>query len=147
MANPYPSLDEVKAIRQDVEDYVVDNKEVETDYTPEALKRIKRYLEDKRGILWVQVWDEDNSDYFVGADDVARNRDKIIDAIGHMVVALVFKDWSIKRTEGMWWDLYVSYRADAEDSLRNARLDIDRDESGAITEDETAKRSQPFVRR
>jgi len=145
MADESPTLEEVKAVRQDVEDYVVDNKEVETDYTPEALKHIKRYLEDKRGILWSQVWDESNSDYFEGTDEVARNRDKIVNAIAHMAVALVFKDWSIKKTEGVWWDLYVSYRADAEDGLRNALLDVDRDKSGSISEDETAGRSQPFV--
>ena len=145
MASESPTLAEVKDVRQDVEDYVVDNKEVETDYTPAALKHIKHYLEDKRGIFWSQVWDADSSDYFEGADEVARNRDKIVNAIAHMAVALVFKDWSIKKTEGVWWDLYVSYRADAEDGLRDALLDVDRDNSGSISEDETASRSQPFT--
>lgn len=147
MAEQEPTLEDVEEIRKDISDFVVDDKGIEADYIPQALAHIKRFLEDKRGILWVTVWDETGEDYFVGTDDVPRNRDKIINATSHMVVALVFKDWSVKKQDGQWWELYVSYRADAEDELRSALLDLDKDQSGTISDGETAKRSQPFMRK
>ena len=147
MASEVPTPDEVKEIRQDIEEYIIETKTLEDNYIPEALKRVKRFLEDKRGILWVQVWDASGSDYYVGADDVERNRDKIIAAIAHMAVSLVFKDHAIDNRDGQWWDLYVAYRADSEDSLRDAKLDIDLNEDGSIGDSETAVRNQPFVKR
>lgn len=145
MASEEPTRDDVLEIRQDIVNYVVDTKDLEADYIPQALAHIKRFLENKRGVFWITVWDVDNSDYFIGSDGIERNRDKIINAISHMTVALVFKDWSLTNREGQWWDLYLAYRSDAEDSLRDALLDIDKDKSGSISDSETAQRTQPFV--
>jgi len=139
-----PTEAELLAVRSDLHDYADDLAE----YQNQALAAVKRILEDKRDILWSQVYDTNNDEYFDNEDATGRNEDRIKHAINLMTVALVFRDYAVDATDaGKWWELARAYATDAEEVILSAKLDIDSDESGTIDEGEEGYTGQVFLRR
>lgn len=143
--NALPSDAQILAYRSDLATYLPGGGTLQGEAAT-ALEEVKRYLEDKRGILWRTVYDLTNDLYFVDPEGVERNQDRIQKAIILFTVAGLFKDYSVLHG-GSWWELYLAHRSDAEETLKDARLDVDLDESGAIDDGETAILSQVFMTR
>ena len=142
-----PTAAELKAVRSDLDQFVGEGLSLD-DQMAQALLYVKRQLEDVRGILWSKVYDSDDDKYFDDADSTGRNRDRLTTAISNMTAAYVFKDYAVTAGDGSrWWELYLAYRADADALIKNAKLDVDRDESGDITDDETGELGQTFTSR
>ena len=142
-----PTAAELKAIRSDLDSYTGDGLKL-SDHVAEALKYVKRQLEDVRGILWTQVYDSDNAVYYDDEDANGRNDDRLKNAIGNMTAAYVFKDYAVTAGEGSkWWELYLAFRADADNVIKYAKLDVDLDESGDISTGEEAQAGQSFMTR
>lgn len=110
-----------------------------------ALAQLKRDLEDKKGLEWNKLYDSDSAAYLS-----TRNQDKLQHMIGLLTISLVFRDYGTAREGGVsgWLDLADRFKADYDDALTNARLDIDEDEDGAIdTDTEEMLSSQGFFRK
>jgi hypothetical protein len=149
MARPLPTDDEILEIRSDLVDgnFLADGDDLQT-AAGKALNKVKIDLEDKRGVLWSQVWDANNSKYFVGADGVTRNDDKIPRMISLKTVRDVFRDYAIQMgADSQWWVVSEEYEKDYQDMLLTAKLDEDLDDSGSISDDETGRTGQVFLRR
>jgi len=147
--NAPPTLAEVQAQRFDITEYLLDTRDV-TDYTASALLQFKNDIEDKKSIKFSQVFDSTNDLYFVATDGTTRNLNKIRkDMLSNLTVALIFLDYSINigeaDTEAKWFSLHVFYRAEYDDMLNRAVLDIDLDEDGEIDEDEERISGQTFM--
>jgi hypothetical protein len=143
--NAVPTTDEVKALRADIENYLVEEKIV-SDYTASALAQYKLDLYNKRGIKFSQIFDTTNDLYFVNTDDEDWNDQNSINLIGTLTISLVFQDFAIARAaeDSQWMDLSVMYRADYDDALKIAKLDVDINDDGTITEDEEGRSGQTF---
>ncbi len=145
--NAPPTDAEVKDIRIDIEDYLI-APQTTLLYAARALSQFKNDIEDKRGIKFTQVFDGTNDEYFSDTDDYTRNLNKIRkDMLSNLSVALIFRDYSLNMQEdgdGRWFHTHLFYLTQYEDAIKIAQLDIDLDESGAITEDEERTSSQKF---
>jgi GAF domain-containing protein len=141
--NAIPTDDELLAYRSDLSTYLPAGKTLQN-IMATALAEVKRFLEDDRNVLWSRVYDLTNDEYFSDPDDNERNKDRIQKAIMLFTVSILFHDYAVTHG-GSWWELYLAYRSDAENTLRNAKLDIDIDDSGTVDESETAKQSQSFL--
>lgn len=147
MARPYPTDAEVLELRPDLLEYLQEGDDIAT-ITEKALKQVKIDLEDQRGVLWLRVWDSDNSKYFVGSDDYTRNDDKIPRMIALKSIAMVFKDYAINMgADSQWWTDAEQFQDDYWKLLTHAKLDIDSDDSGSITIDEDGETGQIFMGR
>jgi hypothetical protein len=147
MARPLPTDDEILEIRSDIVAFLPEGDDLQT-AAGKALNKVKIELEDKRGVLWSQVWDADNTKYFVGADGVTRNEDKLPYMIALKTVSRVFRDYAIKMGDDSEWKAVgLVYEDEYEDMLLTAKLDEDLDDSGTISDDETGRTGQVFLRR
>ena len=146
MARPLPTEQEVLDIRHDLLEYLADD-DLDT-LSTRALAKVKIDLEDQRGVLWSQVWDTTNSKYFVGYDENTRNDDKIPRMIAYLAVSMTFRDYSIQNAdEDNWWGLAEYYMEQYEKMMLQAKLDVDSDDDGSISEDEDAQTGQVFMHR
>ncbi|OQY16382.1 MAG: hypothetical protein B6I36_10325 [Desulfobacteraceae bacterium 4572_35.1] len=142
--NAYPTSDELLAYRTDLSNYLASGQSLDN-VMATALLEVKRYLEDKRNVMWAMVFDTIGDAYWDNEDSTGRNKDRIQKAIILYTIAIIFRDYSITVGDGAWWELYLSYRADAENTLKDARLDVDRDESGDISNSEAETLGQSFM--
>lgn len=111
-------------------------------YIALAFAQLKRDLEDRRGIEWAQVY---VNDAYLGD---GRNEDRCKHLMSLLTIALTYQDYAIETsTGGNWWELYLAYRADYDEALKTAKLDVDTDGDGAIDTDESARSGQTFLRR
>lgn len=143
-----PTREEILEKRPDLESVMEDNDanlDID-DYISRALTDVKRDLREIKGIKWDMVYDSDEDDYFTDTDGDENNRDSIINMIIMKTISEVFKDFATAVEDSRWWDLHIAYRQDYEESIRQAKLDIDRDESGEITDDEENQDTQNFFR-
>jgi len=145
--NALPSEASITTIRNDIADYLATGVDI-ADYGALALAEVKRYLEDRRDIMWVMVFDTTGDAYWDNDDSTGRNQDRIQQVLRLLTIAYIFKDYSIKvPADGLWWALFEDFETRALDLLQNARLDVDRDESGEISSDEESEDGQIFLRR
>ena len=148
MARPLPTAQEVLDIRHDLLEYLADD-DLDT-LSTRALAKVKIDLEDQRGgsVLWSQVWDADHNKYFVGYAGNTRNDGKIPRMIAYLDVSMTFRDYSIQNAEeDKWWGLAEYYMEQYEKMILTAKLDVDSDDSGTISEDEDARTGQVFLNR
>jgi len=143
--NAVPTIEEVAALRADIENFLSDGKAI-PDYTEAALAQFKLDLYNKRAIKFSSIYDTTNDLYFVNTDDEGWNDLSAISMIGNLTIALVFRDFAINagESESQWWDLHTYYRAEYDDTLKIAKLDVDLDGDGAIDEDEEGRGGQTF---
>ena len=145
--NALPSTASITTVRNDIADYLPTGVTVD-DFAALALLDVKRRLEDKRDILWTWVYDTTEDEYFDNTDSTGRNEDRLQQVIRLLTIAYIFKDYSIKvPADGLWWALFEDFEKRAFDMLMDAKLDVDRDESGAITEGEESELGQVFLTR
>jgi hypothetical protein len=138
-----PTSAEVLDIRADLETYLQTNSEgakTIDDYTARALAQVIRDLEDTRNILWSRIYVD--PDYLGDG----RNEDRSKQMISLLAIAYVFEDYFL-RTAGdtYWYDVYLHYFKVYNDLLKKAKLDVDVDDSGTITEDEEGRSGQSFM--
>ena len=122
------------------------------DYIDRGLADVKRYLLNTRGVQWSMVFDSDTAEYLTDTDGNANNDDQLKKAISLMTIAAVYKDNAQRANvqqsnDSFFWGLYSEFRSEAETLLDVAKLDIDTDESGTITEGEERTTSQVFFSR
>lgn len=139
-----PTSKQLLLYRSDLDDYLPE-KRMFVDVMADALLETKRFLEDSRGVLWTQVFNSTTDDYYVDPDGIERNKDRLHKAIILFTISILFKDYSITSGDGAWWDLYLAFRADAESTVKTAKLDLDLDESGSIEDSETSQTGQTFL--
>ncbi len=142
--NAVPTQVEIQAVRADLDNYISTNL-VLSHYTASALSQFKMDLEDKRGIKFGQIFDTTNDLYFLDTDDEARNDDKCIHMLCLLTISKVFRDYAIGKEDSQWWDLANDYEIRYDERLKITQLDIDLDESGAISEDEEQTSGQKFM--
>jgi hypothetical protein len=146
--NAPPTTAEVQAIRGDVENYLTGTYTL-ADYTAAALAQFKLDCEDKRGFKFSQVFSTTDDAYLVDTSSDTRNLRKIRqDLLCYLTVSKVFRDYAIataEETDSRWWDLSNEYESRYEDRLKIARLDIDVDEDGSISEGEEQTSGQKFM--
>jgi hypothetical protein len=143
-----PTRDQVLIERHDIESTIAQNDanlDLD-DYISKALAHVKRDLREVKGIKWDMVYDSTNSQYFENTDGDANNDDTIKHMITLVAISFAFKDLSIRVEDSNFWDLYINYREDYDRALNQAKLDIDWNESGGITEDEDGQTTQVFFR-
>lgn len=144
--NAVPTDNEVTAIRADIANFLTGSKTI-TNYAASALADFKLDLEDKRNILWTRIFDTTNDLYFVDTDDNTRNDDKCINMLSNLTISLIFRDFAIANEDSQWMDLANYFRAEYDDRLKIAKLDVDLDDSGGISEAEERKSGQSFMRK
>jgi len=147
MARPYPTDAEILEIRPDLLDYLSSESDLQAEAV-RAIKQVKIDLEDQRGVLWSRVFDADTGLYLTSSDGLTRNDEKIPRMIAIYVVYMVFRDYAINMGgESQWFVVANEFLVDYEKLMLHGKLDIDYDDSGAITEDEDAETGQTFMRR
>jgi len=138
-----PTIEQVLAIRGDLQKFILPPKTFD-DYTTRALGQLKRDLDDKRGILWSRIYT--SGAYLDNTDSTGRNEDRCHHMIGLLAVAYAFEDYALQGAAGsQWWDLYLAYRADYDELLKTAKLDVDADDSGSISSGEENVTGQRFL--
>jgi len=141
--NATPTEAEVTARRGDINNYLVDDKIV-ADYTAVALAQFKRDLFNKRAIKWSWIFDTTNDLYYLNTAAETWNDDNCINMIALLTVAYVFADYAISNKESQWMELSTYYRAEYDDELKIAKLDVDTSGDGAITDNEEGRSGQAF---
>lgn len=148
--NAPPTPDEIKLIRADIETYLT-NDRILDDHAGGALTQFKIDLEDKRDILFSQVFDLTNDKYFEDSNGNTRNLNKIRqEMLCNLTVSKIFRDYAIataEETESRWWDLANEYESRYEDRLNSTQLDVDWDGDGVISPPEERTSSQTFFRK
>lgn len=142
--NAVPKISDIEAIRADILIFLVLNNSIES-YAKNALTRFKMDLEDKKSIQFKTIFDTVNDEYFEGSDG-ERNKPKCFYMLGNLIVSMVFRDYAAKQGEASWWDLANEYEARYDAMLNRAKLDVDMNEDGLISDGEMAARHQPFFR-
>jgi hypothetical protein len=143
--NAPPTDAQVLLVRDDVKDYMPEGRTLGS-YISQSLAECKRILEDGRGVKWSQVFDSTNDAYLDNSDATGRNQDRIQNAVSHMAIGMVFRDYSVKQDLEESWTLHADYHENmASDRLLSSVLDVDVDESGAIDEDEESNIGQSFM--
>jgi len=143
--NAYPTEAELLQIRSDLASYLPTGKTL-TNYMAYALAEVKRALEDQRGVTWPQVFNSTADAYLVGDDGIARNADRIKQAVKAFTAALLFRDYAIdSKDDGKWWAIYQEFWGMGMALVKDSRLDIDTDESGVIDESEEHQIGQAFL--
>jgi hypothetical protein len=147
MARPYPTDAEILEIRPDLIEFVPEDTDLQAQAV-RSLKKVKIDLEDRRGVLWSQVWDSDNSAFWVATDGPTRNDDKIPRMIAVHVVYSIFRDYAIRmNADSEWFAVANEYLTDYDQLLKDAKLDVDSDNSGTIDDSETGQTGQVFMGR
>jgi hypothetical protein len=68
--------------------------------------------------------------------------------IAYLAVSMTFRDYSIQNAdEDKWWGLAEYYQEQYDSMILKAKLDVDTDDSGSISEDEDARTGQVFMGR
>lgn len=146
--NAPPTDAEIKLIRVDIENYLIESRTL-TSYASAALSQFKLDIEDKRGVSFSQVFDDTNDLYFTDTDGNTRNLQKIRqDMLCYLASSMVFRDYAIATSDGggsQWWDLANEYESRYDERLKIAKLDVDLDEDGSISEDEEKVTAQTFM--
>ena len=143
--NASPTMQEVLLIRDDLEDFLPDGRNLDS-YVAQALLECKRILEDDRACPWSRVFDSTNDAYLDNSDATGRNQDRIQNAISHQTACMIFRDYSIKNGLEENWSLLADYHCQmSKERLLESTLDIDLDDSGAIDEDEEGSVGQVFL--
>jgi len=143
--NAIPTDAEIKAIRSDVADYLINGKTT-ANHAASALAQFKIDLEDLREIQFSWIFDSTADAYYADADGNTRNDQKCIWMLCHLTISKIFRDYAIKQSVSTWWDLANEYETRYHDRLKTTKLDVDLSENGTITTDETAMRPQAFSR-
>ena len=140
-----PTSAEILKLRRDLQDYVtaIGNGSTIDLYADEANAQIKRDLRDSHGIEWSQVYDD--PDYLLDSDGRANNDDRIKNMIAMLAIAYVFRDYSIAVSDSQWFDLYLFYRDEYKTALAQAKLDVDSNDDGTISEGEEQQTTQSFT--
>lgn len=141
-----PTTSAVIAERPSIGDKVPDGSTLAA-FINRALADVKRFVRNVRGVEWSTIYDATAGEYLKDTDGNANNQDQLEKAITLMAIGLVYKEYSQTVNDSQWWDLYIAYREDAETLLKEAKLDIDRDESGAIDAGEEKAATQTFLSR
>ena len=146
-----PTTTEIIVEYAKIEQFIADEVTL-AEHISTALADVKRYLLNNRGIQWSTVFDSDADDYYVDSDGVANNDDQLKKAISLRTVSLVYKANAERANvnqsnDSFFWDLYRKYRSEAETLLDVAKLDIDADKSGSISDDEERTTAQVFFSR
>jgi len=145
--NAPPTSAEVLIIRTDLNDYLPENRTLDS-YITQSLAECKRILEDDRGVPWSRVYDTTDDAYLDNSDATGRNEDRIKNAIIHLTASAIFRDYSIKNDIEENWSMLADYHDSmAKTRLIDSVLDIDTDDSGAIDDDEEGVIGQSFLRR
>lgn len=142
-----PAGSAILAIRRDLSDFItkIGNGATIEIYADQANAQVKRDLRDTLGIKWAQVYNAATANYFLDTDGDANNKDRIQNMIALLCIAYVFRDYSIKVTDSSWFDLYVFYEEKYQGAMKQAKLDVDQDENGSISEGEEMATSQSFL--
>ena len=141
-----PTHSEVVNEAAHIEKYVPTEVEM-LEFVTRALADVKRYLRNNRGINWSQVYDSASGDYFEDTDGNANNKDQLLKAIRLSTVSIIYKDNAQESQDSIWWDMYKEYRAEAEILLDNAKLDVDSNDDGEISDGEENATRQKFFGR
>lgn len=144
--NAVPTTEEVTTYRVDIANYLTNSKTVDN-YTAQALAQFKLDLDNKRSIRFVQIFDTTEDLYFVNTNDETRNDDNAMNLLSNLTISMIFRDFAISENDSQWMDLSTFYRAEYDDTLKVAKLDVDADDSGGITADEEGRISQTFMRK
>jgi hypothetical protein len=145
MARPLPTDTELTAKRPDIESFLTDPNTTLQTFAGEALGYLKRDLENKRGVTWSRVFV--GSAYLDNSEGTGRNESNLVHCLILRTLALILEAYGIKNTDGQWMDLANYYRSEYDELLSVARLDIDIDDSGTISEDEERRSGQTFLRK
>ena len=142
-----PTSSQVLQKRRDLQDYIqaIGNGATIGKYVTEANAQFKRSLRDIHDIKFSQIYDSDNSIYFVDTDGDANNDDRAKHLIGLLAIAYVFRDYSIATAESSWFDLYLHYKSEYDSDFSAARFDVDLNEDGTISEGEERQTTQSFL--
>ena len=144
-----PTTEHVKEERADIETYIIkgDSNLTLSDYIDKSLAQVKRDVRDVKGIKWSMVYDSTAEDYFENTDGEAINKDRLHNAIILLTVAYVFKNYSTNRSDDSTWNLmFQQYMTDYDRAIEEMKIDVDWNESGAITECEENQTTQTFMR-
>jgi hypothetical protein len=143
--NALPTDEDLLFVRADIEDTYPDNTTIE-EWLAQGLAQVKQDLDNERDLLWKQVYDTTNDEYFDGEDETGRNERNIKQMIMFASIYLCFEQFSIRAGEDSeWWRLYLHYENKYMNLLKSARLDIDRDEDGAIDSGEEGELGITFL--
>lgn len=142
-----PASSAILALRRDLNNITaqIDNGGTIDTYAGQANAQVKRDLRDVHDIKWSQVYDSDNEIYFVDTDGEANNDDRIKNMIALLCISYVFRDYSIAVAENAWFELHLHYMEQYQSAMNQARLDVDLDDSGEISEDEERQTTQSFM--
>ena len=145
--NAYPKESEILLIRADLKELLADGRTLSQERA-EALKEVKRILEDDRGVPWSRVFNATADAYLDNDDSTGRNEDRIKNAISHMTASLIFRGYSVLDSEEENWSSLANFHYDmAKKRLLDSTLDIDLDDSGTIEDGEEGSTGQPFFKK
>lgn len=94
----------VESFRSDIRDYLVAGQTM-SNHAKNAIEQFKMDIKDKRGIAYSLILNEDGDAY---SADFA---DRVLWMLSHLTIALIFRDYAIKKSNSTWWDLANEYES------------------------------------